>query len=393
VLDLMKNEMALLRVCADMELRGAKINKTYVMAAYKYEQAKIEEAKRDFEKDTGRAFKNSSKVFAEIFTERGEQFPRTSKGNPSFTGDFLDTCDTPTARLINKVRHHEKRASTYFLNFLYYMDEAGYIHPSMNQAGTTTGRFSYSSPNLQNVPKEDDEKDATCPSLVRRSFVPPEGFRILAIDYSQQEYRLMLDYAGEDRIIRQVLQGADIHQLTADLLHVSRKRAKTLNFMTLYGGGIQKLAKSLDVNVSTAREIRDAYFAKLPKVAQFIRQVAKRGEDRGYIFNRFGRRFWCADYSHSYKLPNHLIQGTGADVIKHAMVRVHELLKGRKTRMVLQVHDELIFYLAHGEEHLVPEIRSIMESVYQPFNGMKLTTSAQVSNLSWAHWDLEPWTE
>jgi DNA polymerase-1 len=388
-----KNEMALLKVCADMESRGVLLNRPYVEGCFTYEKQRVEEARADFEKDTGRTYKDSSKLFAEIFTERGEYFPRTDKGNPSFAADFLDTCKSPTAARINKIRHHEKRLSTYFLNFLYYMDEAGYIHPSMNQAGTTTGRFSYSSPNLQNVPKEDEVEDATSLTNVRRCFVPPLGYRILAIDYSQQEYRLMLDYAGEERMIRQVLQGADIHQLTAELLHVSRKRAKTLNFMTLYGGGINKLALALDVHTHAAKEIREAYFAKLPKVARFIRQVAKRGEDRGFIFNRFGRRFWCSDYKFSYKLPNHLIQGTGADVIKHAMVQIHELLKGCKTRMVLQVHDELIFYLADGEEHLVPELRRIMENIYQPFNGMKLTTDARISSTSWAHWDLEPWKD
>jgi len=375
-----------------MELRGVLLNKAYVQGAYRHEMDLVTKARIDFETDTRRPYKDSSKLFAEIFTERGEHFPRTDKGNPSFTGDFLDLCNTRTGKVIRKIRHHEKRATTYFLNFMYYMDQNDMIHPSMNQAGTTTGRFSYSQPNLQNCPKEDEEADALSLTNVRRCFIPPLGYKILAVDYAQQEYRLMLDYAGEKGMIHKVMGGADVHQATADLLLISRKRAKTLNFMVLYGGGIQKLAAALDVNIMTAREIRDAYFYKLPKVAYFIKQVAKRGEERGFIYNKFGRRFWCSDYSFSYKLPNHLIQGTGADVIKHAMVKIHCLLKDYQTKMALQVHDELIFYLKDGEEEVVPKIREIMGSVYDPFNGMKLITDAKISDRSWAHWDLEPWT-
>jgi DNA polymerase-1 len=381
--------MELAQICARIEYEGVLLNKEYVMEAYNYERDKITFAKDEFQKDTGRAYKDSSKLFAEIFTERGESFPRTDKGNPSFKGDFLDTCRSATAELINRVRYHEKRANTYFLNFLYYMDENCRIHPSMNQSGTVTGRFSYSNPNLQNIPKEDDEEDMTNPTNVRRAFVPPEGYSILAVDYDQQEYRIMLDYANEKGVISDVMDGKDVHQATADLVGVSRKTAKTLNFMILYGGGVDKLALALGCTRSQAIRIRRDYFRALPMVARLINNIKRRGESRGFIFNRYGRRYWCSDYRFSYKLPNYLIQGTGADVIKHAMVKLDGVLQGQKSKLVLTVHDELLFYLHDDEHDLIPMIKGIMRGVYKPKNGMYLTTSAGISKKSWAYWDLE----
>lgn len=389
--NLVNNEMELLKLCAKMEYEGVLLDREYVNKSYEYEERKIEEAKQDFEKDTGRTYRDSSKLFAEIFTERGERFPRTEKGNPSFRGDFLERCTSPTASLIHRIRYHEKRANTYFKNFLYYMDNADYIHPSMNQAGTVTGRFSYSNPNLQNVPKEDDPENATNPSNIRRSFICPPKFKLLSIDYDQQEYRLMLDYAGEKKLISKVMQGADVHQATADLLKVSRKQAKTLNFMILYGGGIDKLSAALGCGRVEATRIRNEYFQKLPNVASLLKRVKQKGEDVGFIRNKFGRIYWCPDLRYSYKLPNHLIQGAGADVIKFAMVQMQPLLRYRKSRLVLQVHDELLFYLSDEEEHLVDELRAVMESIYKPFNGMKLTTSASISKHSWSHWDASRW--
>lgn len=389
--NLFNNEMSLLKVCAQMEALGVKIDVPYVEVCLRYEEAKKKQAVQNFEADTGRAFLNSSKLFAEIFTKRGESFPQTEKGNPSFTGDFLESCKSPTATLINQIRYHDKRAITYFRNFLYYKDEYGYLHPSMNQAGTATGRFSYSNPNLQNVSKEDDESDKGSVSNIRKCFVPEEEHVLLAIDYSSQEYRLMLDYANEKSLIKAVKEGADVHQATADLLGITRKQAKTINFGCLFGIGAGKLAENLGMSFTEAKEMRQAYFKKLPAVERFIKDVTYTAEKRGYVFNFLGRRSYCADYRFSYKLPNHVIQGSGADVVKIAMVRLHEFLKPFKSRMVLQVHDELLFYLHREEFHLVPEIKKIMEGAYGPKNGLDLIVNASYSETSWSHWEQHEW--
>jgi DNA polymerase-1 len=379
-------EKSLLNVCADIETRGIIINREYARNALIYEQAKAKEARENFETITGRTFVNSSKLFAEIYAQAGEAFPLTEKGNPSFKADFLEELDTPISKLINTVRHHEKRSVTYFNNFLYYSQHDGLLHPSMNQAGTVTGRFSYSNPNLQNVPKEDEEDSV---SNVRRTFVPPIGYSLLSIDYSQQEYRIMLDYAKETKLIDEINAGADLHQATADLLGCSRKAAKTLNFLILYGGGVAKLAKALNIEEHIAKEIRKEYFYKLPGVKGLIYEATKQAERRGFIFNRFGRRGYFADRNYCYKAPNFLCQSTGADVIKNAMVQLHEFLIPHETKIALQVHDELVFYLKDGEEFLIPEIKKIMESIYIPLNGLPLTVSEKQSKLSWSHWDME----
>ena len=164
---------------------------------------------------------------------------------------------------------------------------------------------------------------------------------------------------------------------------MKRDTAKTLNFAILYGTGANALADMLGCTSLQAKAIKAKYFRGLPQVSKLVRDIKSVGERRGYIDNRFGRRYRCADYKMSYKLPNYLIQGTGADVIKHAMVEIAAMLEGKRTKMVLQVHDELIFYLADGEEHLIEEIKGVMESQYCPFHGMKLTTSTGISEKSW----------
>ena len=319
-----ENEKKLVKTCYAMESRGIQVDIPYTVRALKYEQKKIIEAKEDFKKDTGRAYKDSSKLFAEIFTERGESFPKTAKGNPSFTADILDELDTPTARLIRRVRNHEKRAGTYYSSFIHYADSSGVIHANIRHGGTKTGRMSYSNPNLQNVPKEDEDADRAKEFIVRQCFVPRKGFSFVSLDYSQVEYMLMLDYAGEKKLIAEVLAGADLHQATADMVGITRKQAKTLNFAILYGAGIATLAQGLGISVPDATRLRIKYFSRLPKVKHFIKRVMSVGEARGHIFNWMGRRCHITNPSFAYTLPNHLIQGGAADVIKMAMPQIDE---------------------------------------------------------------------
>ena len=377
------NENELTKVCFEMEWRGIKINRAYVEGALSYENSLLQNAKHEFATLTGRAFSDSGKLFKDVFTSAGEAFPTTAKGNPSFTDAVLEDMQSPIAKTIQKIRHHEKRAGTYYSSFLFFADSADCIHPNMRQGGTETGRFSYSDPNLQNVPKEDDEEDKSKPYVIRGSFVPREDFLFTMIDYSQQEFRLMLDYAGEKKLIDEINAGADVHSATADLLGISRRFAKTINFGLLYGMGTEKLARSLGVTVAEARGYKDLYFARLPRVENFIAQVSGRGKTRGFIFNWAGRRCHIADREWAYILPNHLIQGGGADVIKFAMTQLAKYLADKKSRMLLQVHDELLFEIHSSELDIVPVLKEIMESVYKPRNGMKLTASVEHSAVSW----------
>ena len=381
-----ENEIALTKVCFDMEYRGVQLDVEYTKKAQAFEEEKIRDACKDFRELTGEDYIDSNKILETIFARSGVEPARTDKGNPSFTDDALSKIGGPVADGIRTIRYHEKRVGSFYSSFLFYADKDGIIRPNMRQGGTETGRFSYSEPNLQQLTKEEDLNEEYS---VRRCFVPRPGYRFLAIDYRQQEYRIMLDYAGEHGLIRQVLDGADVHQATADLCGISRREAKTTNFAILYGAGAAKLAAGLGITESAAKELKRLYFSRLPKVKALIDKVITAGEQRKYIYNWAGRRSYIANTDWAYVLPNHLIQGSGADVMKFAMVKIHDALKTCKSKMVLSIHDELVFEIADGEDHVYGLVRDIMEGVYRPFNGMKLETDAKWSNISLSPRDLK----
>jgi len=180
--------------------------------------------------------------------------------------------------------------------------------------------------------------------------------------------------------------GADVHQATADLVGITRKLAKTLNFAVLYGSGADKMAAMLGISVSEARRLKAHYFANLPYVERFIFQVRNVGRSRGYVRNWYGRHCHIARPDWAYILPNHLIQGGCADVVKIAMNRCDDFLleKKARSRMILQVHDEILFEVHKNEIDLVPELQKIMEDVYPGRNGMRLEGSVEWSAKSWS---------
>jgi len=390
---LAENEAQLTKVCFDMEWAGIRIDRDYVRKAQAYEEEQISRFTERFRELSGETFRDSSSFLAGVFKQAGyTDLPTTDKGNPSFTDDNLDDLGGDLAQSVRDIRFHAKRVGTYYSSFLHYADGEDRIHPDMKQSGTETGRFSYADPNLQNVPKEENTTHATTPSIVRCSFVPDPGDVFVMVDYSQQEFRLMLDYAGETKLIDAINQGADVHQATADMLGISRQYAKTVNFALLYGAGPAKMARMLSIPEFEARDLRALYFGRLPRVQRFITQVIDRGRARGYVVNWAGRRCHIDSPDYAYILPNHLIQGGGADVIKFAMVQIHALLQektGGRSSMRLQVHDEVVFQFNPRDLELVPEIRRIMEGIYRPFNGMKLTTSCDHSWKSWGAPDKE----
>lgn len=378
------NEMALLHVVAAMQERGVLVNTEYVREALAYEHKEIEAAKKDFQIETGTAYQDSPKLFKEIFDARGEKYGKTAKGNASFTADVLEEIDTPTAKLINRIRHHEKRAGTYWSSFLLYADESGILRANAGPANTITGRFSYRNPNLQNLPSEEDSKS---PFVIRGSFIPHPNSVWVSIDYQAIEYRIFLDMAGEKNLIDKVNQGFDLHQATAEMMGVDRYTAKTIGFMLLYGGGVKKLAASLGITEAEAKRLRDLYFSRLPKVRRLMSEIINRAESRGYIYNFLGRRFWLNNFTYSYKMPNALIQGTAADILKLAMVNIFKArLEG--VELLLTIHDELDFCVSPNNLDQIIKIKEIMQSVYAPLNGLPMVAEASVSGKSLAKQDL-----
>lgn len=367
-----------------METNGISVDTQYCQAAIHYEQGNVRRAEKLFEQQTGEKFVDSNKALKAIFQKFNIEPGRTEKGNPSFTDDVLSEIDHPVASLVREVRERSKRISTYYQSFIELAVE-GKIHPTFKQAGTATARLSCAAPNLQNVPKEEDQ---SYPFLVRRAFVPSPGNYLVSIDYDQMEYRMMLNYAGQEDLIAKVAAGLDVHQATAEMMGTTRQYAKTLNFMLLYGGGSQKLADALGLSLSDAQELKAKYFRALPRVEILIDECIRKARVRGYVHNWMGRRYYFKNPHFAYKAPNYLIQGGCAEVVKIAMNQISGLLLDKKTKMLLQVHDELLFDMPKSEFYLIPEIKKIMESVCT-FGDLPLTCSVELSKKSWA--DKKEW--
>lgn len=382
----LENERRLTKTCFAMEQVGIKVNRGYCVRAMNHEVGRYREAMRKFLELTGVEFVDSNKVLAEAFTKLGEKYPTTAKGNPSFTDDVLEGFTSPVAKLVQTYRDAYKRAHTYYQNFIDFADEHDVLHANIRQAGTTTGRFSYSEPNLQNLSKEENAQEEY---LIRRAFVPRDGFCFVMIDYEQMEYRLMLEAARELKVIAAILGGLDVHEATAREMGVSRYHAKTINFMLLYGGGAQKLATALKVTLGEAQRMREEYFQKLPRIRSWIRGITDaiqgRGDGaKGYLYNWFGRRY-TIDKEFAYKGPNAYIQGGCADIVKLAMSQLEDFL-GRmnaKSRMLVQIHDEILFEIHKDELALVPSLKRIMEQVF-PARLLPMACSVDHSWVSWA---------
>ena len=226
------------------------------------------------------------------------------------------------------------------MSFLDYKGLAGRIHPELDSSGTKTGRFSCKNPNLQQL-SDDDEK--TCAFPVRRAFIPTPGSRFVSIDYRQQELRLLADLAGETRLCNNINSGMDPHDATALEVGVTRRQAKDINFGILYGMGIDSLAKKLGVSNKEAYELRRMYYGRLPRIKIFTERVRELAERRGWVKAPSGRVFHFPDRKKAYRAVNAIIQGGAADITKRAITLTSARLVDRKSRLLLPVHDELIF--------------------------------------------------
>lgn len=380
---LIKNEMKLPLACARMMSYGIKVDMEYTREARKSEEESLETAKIDFLKMTGVEYSTKKDSLIEAWTNLGLEIHKTDKGNPTFDKNVLKKVDHPVVEILKTIKSHEMRIGTYYSS-LEYENIDGIIYASINPAGTSTGRFSYNNPNLQNIPKREET-----PHKMRKCFVPREDFDFFMIDYDQQELKILFDLANERNLIERVLAGEDAHQVTADLAGITRTQAKTINFGLIYGMGLDSLAQSLEVEKEEARDIKARHLSKLKGIGDFVKGVQQSASimrpprNRGFIHNWAGRRLYCPTTSDAYKMVNHLIQSSAADVCRFAITRLDHFLKEFKSRMLVQIHDEILFEIHKSERHLIPEIKSIMEEAYIPRNGLSLTASVEWSDISW----------
>lgn len=387
--NVLRQENALLPVLAKMEETGVQLDEPFVAEAIHYYTDFIAAKESEFERLTGLKFSKGMNTFKEVFKD--EKLTYSDKNNPVFDAKAMKKFKHPAAKVVVEWSEGKKQLD-YFQNFYKLMDLQNVLHATFAPSGTATGRFSSRSPNLQNLTKPDKYKKGVVDNFaVRKAFVPRPGYFFVSIDYEQIEYRVMLDMAGALGLIERVKGGLDVHEATAQDAGCTREQAKTVNFLTLYGGGIKKLAEALGCSESEARRIQNSIFDSAPEIKRFIRNVIETASRRGYIFNQWGRRYHFSDSRFAYKAPNYLIQGTCADILKKAMIAIDAYIRAfnLKTRMILTIHDELIFEVAYGEEQHVQAFAGLMTAAY-PHRHLPLLVDIEWSDKNLA--EKQPWS-
>lgn len=428
LLPIVDNEKSLVRAVFNMEARGIQIDLDYCRRALSHETAEIERCFREIESLAGIPYRGGPNWLSKVLNDAGTGFEISDKGNPLFNAKALKQIASPITKLILDIREHEKRITSFYSTYLHLADEAGVVHPDYKIGGTDTGRFSCSKPNMQQLPKKEKAgQDNTF--TVREACVPRKGFIYVMMDYDAMEYRLVADYAGQYDMIDAILnKGLDPHSFVAEQMGLAeRDPAKTLNFMKVYGGGLAKMAMALFKPISNevslklickkyiyeskrlttaellklsrmdqevvrhdvkilrqTEEMESLYNTALPKLKPLTEKIVATAKQRGYTFNRYGRRSYLDNPSFAYAMLNYLIQGTGADVVKHAMVKLDTFLADKKSCMVAQVHDEILYEISLDELGIIPQLREIMETEYKPINGMTLSVGLEWSAKSWA---------
>jgi DNA polymerase-1 len=319
-----------------------------------------------------------------LFNKLGiKSLKKTPSGAPSTDEEVLQdlALDYPLPKLLLEHRSLSKLKSTYTDKLPKMINaNTGRIHTSYNQAVAITGRLASSDPNLQNIPIRTLEG-----RKIREAFIANEGSSILSADYSQIELRIMAHLSQDKRLLEAFKNNEDIHKSTAaeifgcDLGSVSqeqRRYAKVINFGLIYGMSVFGLSKSLGIERSAASNYIETYFARYPGVKRYMEEAKLFAKDKGYVETFFGRRLWIPEINSSNGIRraaaeraaiNAPMQGTAADLIKLAMISVDQWLSQNthlKTKMIMQVHDELVFEVPQDEINILrKELPLLMEGV------------------------------
>ena len=371
-------EMPLVPVLAQMERNGVRIDVNSLAETSKAFSDKMNEIEQEVYELAGCSFNISSpKQVGEILFDKMrivEKAKKTKTGQYVTSEEVLQSLKGKHI-IVEKIldyRGYKKLLSTYIDSLPQLINpKTGHIHTSYNQAVTATGRLSSSNPNLQNIPIRDENGKE-----VRKAFIPDEGCLFFSADYSQIELRIMAHLSGDHNMIEAFNTGYDIHAATAakifkkpieEVTSDERRKAKTANFGIIYGITTFGLAERMQVSRGEAKDLIDEYFATYPKVKEYMEKSVNMARDKGYTETLFGRRCHLPDInSHNavvrgYAERNAInapIQGTAADIIKVAMVRIQQRLwkEQLRSKMILQVHDELNFNVVPEEKDLIQQL-------------------------------------
>ena len=395
-----------------MESIGVQIDLDYGTHKLPQLQALIENLEQQVYAIAGYEFNlGSNPQLTQVMGSLNIKSTKKTKTGVSWDVDVLDNIKHPIAKKILAKRSLEKLVATYFVPLMEWPD--GVVHCQHKNFGAVTGRMSCVDPNTQNIPKEvkNYEGDVIDSSRVhedeavsvRRMIVPRVGYKLYELDYSQMEMRVFADYLQDPELNALLESEFDFHDYVAERVwgvkkgdqyfgHY-RRLAKGINFGLLYGMGKKLLAKKMGVPLKEAEAYKEDYFQQFPTARAFIEQVTETVEERGFIFNRFKRRYYI-DKNRSYVGINYLIQGTSADIVKNRMVACQDYLEEEqlKSRMLLQWHDAMLFEIHVSEEQWLPfELRRIMEKrlidTYLPVDIARLKSCAEPSK--WIEVDQE----
>ena len=358
-------EMPLMTVLTQMEHTGVLIDSDLLSEQSTTIGQRLDELENEAHNIAGKNFNLSSpKQLQEIlFVE--QKIPvikKTPKGAPSTAEEVLQelALDYPLPKLILEHRGLSKLKSTYTDKLpLMVSDKTGRVHTSYQQAVAATGRLSSTDPNLQNIPIRSEEG-----RKIRQAFIAPEGYKIVAIDYSQIELRIMAHLSKDKGLVSAFAEGRDVHQATAaeifsvelsDVTTEQRRSAKAINFGLIYGMSAFGLSKQIGVARNQAQDYMNTYFERYPGVLRYMEETRQQASEQGYVETILGRRLYLPDIKSKNGMRkkaaeraaiNAPMQGTAADIIKKAMIYVNKwLIKNADDRikMTMQVHDELIF--------------------------------------------------
>ena len=393
-------EIPLVEVLLHMEWQGIKVDCDFLKKASVRLKEQISAIEKEIQQMAGYDFNlNSSQQLAELLFEKMNlplsKKTRKTKAQSTDIDVLNELKGFPIVEKIIAYRTYKKLLSTYVQGLLDNHDENNRVHTSFNQTVTATGRLSSSNPNLQNIPVGE-----FAAINLRQAFIAGTNRLLLSADYSQIELRVMAHFSEDENLMTAFAQEMDIHQHTADLVFGAdlfsqrselRRRAKIINFSIIYGSGAFSLAKELGVSYAEAKQFIERYFEKYSGVKRFMDKVIGAAEKDPEVRTISGRVRPIPEILSSNRpvkengnrmAINTIIQGSAADIIKIAMIRIHEHLKTMESRLILQVHDELVFeYPAAEEKQLLALVKNEME------NALVLKVPLKISlkkGLNWA---------